>query len=75
MPRPTSTPQSKVAQAKAYARDNGLSYDAAYHLMLAALAADGVAPRGVQENAPAVSELSTEDAAALAAAKSALSLS
>jgi hypothetical protein len=74
MPRSSTVTLSKQQQARVYARENKLPYDVAYHLMIAANNADGVAPRGIDPNAPAESDLTTEQAAQLAAAKSALSL-
>jgi len=74
MPRATERTLTNAQKAKRYAKENKLSFDAAYHLMLAANVADGVVSIGLDPNAPTESDLSSDDAAALSAAKSALSL-
>lgn len=74
MPRSTEASLNNAQRARHYAKANKLSFDVAYHLMIAANAADGRVSLGLDPQAPAESELSAEDAAALAAAKTALSL-
>ena len=74
MPRQTEATLTNAQKVRQYARDNKLSFDVAYHLMIAANEADGTASTGIDPQAPAVSDLSAEDAAALTAAKTALSL-
>jgi hypothetical protein len=74
MPRSTEASLNNAQRARQYAKANKLSYDAAYHLMIAANAADGRVSLGLDPQAPSESELSVEDAAALTAAKTALSL-
>lgn len=73
MPRRTSTPATKYEQARAYAREHKLGYDVAYHFMLAAITADGKAPR-LNAAQPEESTLTTEEAARLATAKRAIGL-
>lgn len=64
----------KVAQARAYGREHKLNFFVAHHIMKAAMLADGIAPRGEHSEVPAEGELTAEDRAALAAARSALGL-
>lgn len=72
MPRSSQQTLNNAQRARQYARENKLSFDAAYHLMLAANAADNRASIGLDPNAPSAEELTAEDAAALAAARASL---
>lgn len=74
MPRQIDAVLTNAQKARAYGRTNKLPFDVAYHLLIAANAADGVISIGIDPNAPTVAELSTEDAALLVAAKTAVGL-
>lgn len=74
MPRATEAVLTNAQKARAYGKANKLPYDVAYHLLIAANAADGITSIGLDPNAPNVAELSAEDAAKLTAAKTALGL-
>ena len=73
MPRKKSVQKSGPMKLREYARNQRkiTSYDVAYHLVLAALAADGQTGSNLDPDAPALSDLSaaqkTEYDAALAA--------
>lgn len=74
MPR-GSTTNSNTQAAREYARDHKLAVDVSYHLFVVAITADGRQPRLAREGLMvAEADLSTEDKAALAAAKAALGL-
>jgi len=75
MPR-VEAEKTNVQKAREYAKANGLSYDAAYWLMEAAIRADGRQPRLARDGVgiPAATDLSASDAAALSAAKAAIGL-
>lgn len=74
MPRTSEAVLTNAQKARAYGKANKLPYDVAYHLLIAANAADNVTSFGFDPNAPSAAELSAEDAATLAAAKTALGL-
>jgi len=74
MPRETVANLTNAQKARNYAKEHKLSFEATYHLMIAANIADGRVSTGIDPNAPTVSMLTAKDAAALNAAKSALSL-
>jgi hypothetical protein len=74
MPRPSEVQQTAVGKLRLYNRTNKLSYDVAYHLQMAALAADGKVAIGIDPDAPAVEQLSAEDQKSLADAKRAIGI-
>ena len=74
MPRKKSVKLSGPMKLRQYARNQRkiTSYDVAYHLVLAALAADGQTGSNLDPDAPALSELSAAQRAEYDAALAAI---